>query len=215
METLAGILGISDKVDDIKTQDVSDGFLLDSGVYKMEVDKVYIRKTDSGAKMFTVELKTEEGKPFTHQTAIQSGDQKGNKTTYTDKNGKEQFLPGIHEMEHFFQAVGTTSKDVKVKTGNIEVFGEMQEVVAIPEVTGKKLIVGVQQEENFWNDQLTIKNRVLGYLKSDGTNSKGENKLEKMEQKLKTEPLKKLKNKPAATTATTTATTQKAPAGWS
>ena len=80
---------------DIKEQ-TAGGNVLDSGVYSMAINEAFIRKTDSGAKMLELSFVSDKGEDFRWSTCTQSGDAKGNKSTYTDKNsGKERDLPGV------------------------------------------------------------------------------------------------------------------------
>jgi hypothetical protein len=217
MASLTEMLGLNKEQVEVEAQDVKSGFLLESNVYKMIVDKVYVKNTDSGARMFTAEMLTEDNKKFTFSTCVMSGDEKGNKNTYTDKNGKERPLPGVIQMGHFFQAVEVDILKAQAKEATIEAFGENIKVDAIPEVTGKKLIVGVFQYENEWNNKVTIKNDVKAFLKEDGTNNDGKDLIDSLKNWIEKNPLKKLKNKSSASSAATTGGSEnsKPSSGWS
>ena len=61
-------LGISkDRVEAIQPEEVYESKTIPAGVYDAELDKAFIRKTDSGANMLEVDFKVEvDGKPVTY-----------------------------------------------------------------------------------------------------------------------------------------------------
>ncbi len=98
------------------------GNVLDSKVYELTVDAAFIRKTPAGAKMLELSFITADDVPFKWSTCTQSGDEKGNKSTFTDKNtGKERDLPGVVSLKHFLDAIGEQNPPAspgEVKFGN-------------------------------------------------------------------------------------------------
>jgi hypothetical protein len=189
-------LGIDTNAPELnQAQKVSTGGLLAPGVYEMVIDKVYATKADSGAVRLNAELKyqREDGSEgtFFWNTWVQSGDEKGNKATYTDKNGNQKPLPGVIEMRHFFKSAGV--EDPQVKPATIEVFGEPTEVKALPELTGKKVLVGIRHMYDDYKEQDVA--FVDTFLSANGKNSDGEDLREKLEEKIKKNPYKKAKGK--------------------
>ena len=182
-----------------KTQKVVSGGILAPGVYKMQIDKVYAVKKDSGAVQLNVEFKYpkedgEEGK-FFWNSYVQSGDEKGNKATYTDKNtGKEKPLPGVLEFRQLCQAAGIDNP--KTVDATIELFGEPTPVKAIPEMTGKVVTVGIRNMYDDYREQDVA--FVELFLDRDGKNSKGEDLLDKLKEKIEKTPYKKSKKKKEA-----------------
>ena len=196
-------LGISQEVvQSVEPEDVYEGKTIPSGLYDAVVDKAYIRKTDSGAKMLEIdfELVAENGskRPFHYSTAIASGDQKGNKTTYTSKQGKELPLPGVISLTKFLQAIN--SVDAQAQKGEVEHNGTKMEVLAFKGLQGKKLKLGINQYENFYNGEVSIRNDVKYWLDAEGKNSEGKDITDKVKESLEKFPLKKLKNQPSAGT---------------
>ena len=171
------------------------GGLLAPGVYKMTIDKVYATKADSGAVRLNAELKfkREDGSEgtFFWNTYVKSGDAKGNKATYTDKNGKEVPLPGVIEMRHFFKAAGVENPEIKDAV--IEVFGEQTPVKALPELTGKVVTVGVRHQYDDYREKDVA--FVDTFLDKDGKNSDGEFLEDKLKEKIEKSPFKEGKKK--------------------
>lgn len=96
-------------------------FLLDSDIYDMVIDTAWVGKSKGGAMNVNLVLKA--GNKTLRQTIyITSGDNKGNKTTYTDKDGKEHYLPGFSQIDSMcllavgksITELGTTKKVIKV-----------------------------------------------------------------------------------------------------
>ncbi len=172
-----------------------------SGVYPVEVEKVYLAKSQGGATSFNVEMTEIDpdnplgGRTLYYTGWIKSGDEKGNKATYTDKNGKEQPLPSWFQVKHFLKACGTELKQLKPKDATVERFGNQEEVKAFPELTGKKLKAVVQQYESEYNGETSIRYDVIDFINLDGT-ATGKGRDEKQwESYLERVPLKGLRKK--------------------
>lgn len=73
---------------------VGGSYAWESGVYNSVVSMAYLDQAKSGAVSFNVILKNAAGKELKESFWIKSGDKKGNKTYYTDKDGKDRPLPG-------------------------------------------------------------------------------------------------------------------------
>lgn len=187
-----------EQVDGVKSQTVSEGgSVWDAGIYSVVIDRAYVRKTDSGAKMFSVFMKNQDGAEVMYGTCVQSGDEKGNKSTYVDKAGKEKLLPGIEEVKRIFDAIKIKSPAGRL--AKIEHFGNQIEVMAYPDMTGKKLTIGVRTEDNEYEGEIRVVNLFDAFLDVDGLNSDGENMLEKLKAKIEAAPHKKKKSKSAST----------------
>jgi len=125
---------------------------------------------------------------------LKISDEKGNKTTYTSKQGKELPLPGVISMSKFLTAIDSlTANGIE---GEVEHFGTKMTVLAFDGLQGKKLKVGLNQYENFYNGEMSIRNDIKYWMDEVGKNSKGEDISEKVIAKLEENPLKKLKNAP-------------------
>jgi len=190
------------------------GTMIDSGVYKMKVDKMYVATTEKEAKMLTLELvdTTNPKTVLKYATCIKSGTSnkdasKHYKSTYT-KNNKEFPLPGVIEMSKIQQALGnieftTTPTEIDGKDGK-------QSVEAILTATGKIMTVGVKQELGEYS-----KNFISTFLNQNGENSKGENLVEKLAESIAKNPTKTPKDKGGASNAGGSAQPKaEAPKGW-
>jgi len=191
---MAGLLdqmGIDKKeFEQIATEKV--GTLLDSKVYDVAVDAAFIRKTDSGAKMLELSFKLEDGRAFKWSTCTQSGDEKGNKATYTDKNtGKERDLPGIISLRHFLDAIEVQNPDASV--GQVKFGDNTIEALCMTNVQGKKLKLGINQFEDDYDGGIVLKNDIKNFMTIAGNNGKGEPLEEKVIASLTRNPIKRLK----------------------
>lgn len=145
-------------------------------------------------------------------------DEKGNKSTYTSKQGKEVALPGVQSMRHFLDAIG--EEDPGATEGDVEHYGDKIKALCLTGIQGKKLKLGINQYENFYNGETSVRNDVKYWMSSNGENKAGEGILDKVTASLDKNPLKKLKGgTPTAGVAgnTTAATGANAPAagsGW-
>ena len=199
-------LGISKEViDNVEPEEVYEGKTRPSGIYKVIVDKAYIRKTDSGANMLEVDFKMEDGSDYHYSNCVLSGDQKGNKSTYTSKAGKEMPLPGVVQMTKFLTAID--SMNASAVEGQVVHKDNKITALAFQGIQGKKLTIGMNQEENFYQGETLIKNDVKYWMDADGKNSAGEDLREKVAESLDKRPIKKLKAAPAATATTGTTAT--------
>ena len=200
------------------------GTLLDSGVYEMAIDQAYIRKTDSGAKMLELKFKTENGTDFRWSTCTQSGDEKGNKATWTVREdhaestkkrygvGTEVNLPGVEEMKRFLDALGDNNPAVAV--GEVKHGEDTIEALCFTEVQGKKIKLGINQEESLYDGNVNVRNNIDSFMTVDGKNGKGEDIEEKIKKKLARNPLKALKGTATAKTNTNQTGENLAKKGW-
>jgi len=201
MASLMDELGVSkEQLAEVKEQEVYEGGTREAGVYDAMVDQAYIRKTDSGANMLEIDFKMADGTDFHYSTCVKSGDEKGNKNTYTTKQGKEVPLPGVQAMTYFLKAIGTP--DPKATQGDVEHFGDKIKALCITGIQGKKLKLGINQYENFYNGEVSVRNDVKYWMDENGKNSDGTDILEKVTASLEKSPLKKLKGSAAASANT-------------
>jgi len=198
------MLGINQEVlDQVEPEEVYEGSTRPAGLYTVAVDKAYIRKTDSGANMLEIDFKMDDGSDFHYATCVLSGDEKGNKSTYTTKQGKERALPGVESLTKFLAAIDSL-KAPAVK-GDVEHRGTKIEALCFSGLQGKKLQIGINQEENFYQGDILVKNDVKYWLDEAGKNSAGEDLTTKVEESLEKHPIKKYRAKGGATAPTTPA----------
>ena len=166
------------------------GVLPDPGVHDVTIKQIYIRKTDSGAKMLSMDLDFgDKGGNQFWETCLYAGDAKNNKATFAVTT----------VMPHIFQACGDLNPNAKM--GDIKHKGETIQAMGLPSLSGKKMKIGFKHEENEYNGSINMKPMITAFLKPDGTNADGENLAEKLAENIAKNPVKKLKNAPAAATA--------------
>ena len=74
-------------------------FVLDTGVYPMQIELAYLGQSTRGAMSVTVWLKEVNGNRTHRETFyVTSGKDKGGLNTFTDKSGKKRLLPGMESM---------------------------------------------------------------------------------------------------------------------
>ncbi len=203
--SLLGQLNIDKKeFEEIREEEVRESGTKEAGVYDAAVDKAYIRKTDSGANMLEIDFVLANETTFHYSTCVASGDEKGNKTTYTSKQGKEIALPGVTAMRHFLDAIG--EEDPKAAQGDVEHFNDKIKALCITGIQGKKLKLGINQYENFYNGETSVRNDVKYWMNTEGENKAGDGILDKVTASLEKNPLKKLKGAAAAPTTGTPVT---------
>lgn len=134
--------------------DVLGGFaVLDSGLYKMGVEMAYVDKSRGGAVGLHLHMKDNHGNMFRPTLWVTSGDAKGNKPTYTDRDGNEQFLPGMNVANALCQltcGIDMPDMDIEEKVIKVYNFDSKQEEPTTKDVLmnllSKKVIVGVLKQ---------------------------------------------------------------------
>jgi hypothetical protein len=204
-------LGVNLKDEEIvKAVEVKTGGLINPGVYTFAVSRAFISKSQGGANKLNIDFEyigdDGEKHPFFYGTYISSGDEKGNKTTYTDKTGKEKPLPGAIEAANAFKALGVL--DPATKKASIEMFNEQVEVLALPELSGKKCVVGIRHMfDDYREKDIAF---VDTFLDEKGENSAGDCLLDELKAKIEKSPVKATKKKAPKKETTTEA----ASGGW-
>jgi len=177
--------------------DYSGEFEVISEIAKVQVDAVYLTKSSGGAVAFNIKMKKENGAFIDAQEWVKSGDEKGNKSTYTDKKtGKEKPLPGVINIQHFLKVISEDFKSIgEPKVVTMEVFGTAQEVKVFDKLRGKQLIVAKQAYEDDYNDEIKIRTKIVEFMDMDGKNYKDKERVSYWKEKFEKEPVKKLKAK--------------------
>lgn len=129
---------------------VGGGGVLDSAIYKATIKLAYITVAESGAMALNVLFKTDTGRDLKQQFWMTGGKAKGGKNTYTDKDGKEQYLPGFLMANSLAQL--TTGKEIaqldhETKVINLYSFDVKAEVPTkvemITDMLNQEIYVGV------------------------------------------------------------------------
>lgn len=121
--------------------------------YELATDIAYFDKSKGGALSFNVVLKGQNGETVKQQWWVASGDAKGNKNFYTDKKGKDHYLPDFSAANNFcLLACGVELSALKTEEKQIMLydFAERKELpqkkqVAM-QVLGKNIIVAVEKQ---------------------------------------------------------------------
>ena len=156
------------------------GSLPPAGVYDATVKQAYVRKTESGAKMFAMLFDLGDKGEFFYETCTHAGDAKGNKATF-----------GVHTMTHFLQACKLDNPAVVV--GPIKHKQETIEALGIPEAAGKRIKIGLKHEENEYQGSVNLRGLISAFLTDEGKNSEGEDLAEKLAKNIEANPVKKLR----------------------
>lgn len=124
---------------------------MESGLYPATITMAYAGKSEGGAASLTVHCKTENGE-LRETLWVSSGDAKGNKTTYTDKNKDEVHLPGYVIADALgLLGAGKSLKDwtMEEKSINLYNFDEKKEVPTkvpvVMDLLDKEVILAVSK----------------------------------------------------------------------
>jgi len=78
-----------------ETDSIGGGRTLDSGLMDFKIALAYLKKSDSGALSVNFVFNGPNKEELKQTFWVTGGDAKGNKNTYKDKNGDDQYLPGF------------------------------------------------------------------------------------------------------------------------
>lgn len=208
-------LEINEMLNNVGADKVSSGsYEVVSGVYTVAIKEAYLKKTDSGATMFHLNLEDDNGLKLNYSTCIKSGDAKGNKSTYQNQKGETKLLPGVISVKHLFESVKLdmmkevpSNKKIKVKKQDGE---EVISVGLFKTMTNKKFTACVRQYEDMYNNEIKIKYDIENFLDVNGNNKDGESQIEAFLAKIEKNPIKKLKgsNTPKPTVNTEASITE-------
>ena len=145
------------------------GFTKNTGVYDMIVDTAYMGKSAKGAVSVNLILKsavTGDNTTFRQTLWVASGDKKGNKNYYVDKNNKKRLLPGMAQADHISHIctgkplATLTPEEKTIKLYDFDKKAEMPtKVAALTEMHGCKIKVGVHKVRA----NKVVKNQAGGY----------------------------------------------------
>ena len=145
------------------------GFTKNTGVYDMIVDTAYMGKSAKGAVSVNLILKSAQSgdnTTFRQTLWVASGDAKGNKNYYVDKNNKKRLLPGMAQADHISHIctgkplASLTPEEKTIKLYDFDKKAEMPtKVAALTEMHGTKIKVGVHKIRA----NKVVKNQAGGY----------------------------------------------------
>jgi hypothetical protein len=79
-----------------ETDSVGGGYILESGMYPLTVTMAYLQKSAGGALGLFLHFKSDDGKELRETLWVTSGDTKGNKPYYENRQGEKAYLPGFN-----------------------------------------------------------------------------------------------------------------------
>ena len=128
-------------------------YVVESGLYQASVDLVYASVSAGGALGMNCVFKTKEGREIRQTFWVQSGDAKGNKSYYTDKDGVKHNLPGLNQANALCQlTVGKEAHELDdeekvINVWNSEAKAEVPTKVRVAtELLGKQITLGLVKQ---------------------------------------------------------------------
>lgn len=135
-----------------ETDVIGGSFVLDSGIYLSTVTMAYLLPSPKGALGLVLHFKTEDGKEFRQTLYVTSGDDKGNKNTYT-RNGKEHYLPGYNLANSLcLLTVGQELPDMETEMKVVKAYSKdageevPTEVEVLTELLNEDVYVALQKQ---------------------------------------------------------------------
>jgi len=159
-------------LNEVKSADIKE-YLKPSGLRYIRISEAYGDKSLGGANFIRInfdakatdeEIKdnaelANNGIKGSFNLYISSGDDKGNKTTFTDKSGRERPLPAWGQLKSILEACGV-NKDLNTFIasgidGVIEIGSEKKKVKIFQDLIGKECYLGlVQKNDDYGNLEL-------------------------------------------------------------
>jgi len=154
------ILKVDSNIEKTNTDSLGGGFTKPTGLYGCVVDVAYLNKSRGGALGLNLHLRVASDKSIIRETLwVTSGDAKGNKYYYENKDGKRFLLPGMATAEQI--AMITTGKPMgeqtqeekTVKLWDPESRAEKPtKVPVLTDMVGKSILVGIHKvDRNRWS----------------------------------------------------------------
>jgi len=138
------------------------GFILDSDAYEFAIDMAYVDESQGGATSVNFLFKGKNGQSLRQTIYVTSGKAKGQKHTYTDKTGNEQYLPGFSQVNNIcLLAIGKELSAIPTETKTISIYDYTQkkelpqEREVMMELLGAEITLGVIKQivdKNVKND---------------------------------------------------------------
>ena len=147
-------LAIDTDVEESVTDTLGGGsYIKSTGLYPVTVDMAYLSKTVNGALALNLHFKAVEDNSMIRQTIyMTSGDKKGNKNHYFDKNKKKRLLPGMITADQIAtitagkSMAALTPEQKTIKLWDYESQAEKPtQVPVLTEILGQPLLVGLHK----------------------------------------------------------------------
>jgi len=144
----------TDKSIEAEKDTLGGGGVLPTDAYDMVIDMAYVHMSKGGAMAIVLATKSQEGRNLKQTIYVSSGNAKGNKNYYMDKQGTKKYLPGFNIMNGIVQL--TLDKDLgdiepEERTISIYDFDAKKEkptkAQVLTELIGQRIILGVQEQK--------------------------------------------------------------------
>lgn len=129
------------------------GTVVPTDVYPCTIELAYIDKARSDAMSLNLHLQTESGQQIRQTLWITSGKAKGCKPYYTDKNGKNHYLPGYNIANDIclltinMELSATDPEEKVIKLYDFDARQEMpQKKMAVTELHGQKIRLAIEKQ---------------------------------------------------------------------
>lgn len=228
MSLLANIANEASTAED-QEETVSSGssFIKESGCYIGVIKMAKVIQAGSGAVGIAIELETEDGKKANLTEWIQSGTEKGNKTFYVNKEGKQINLPGFTKIKNLNFLINGVFGLPTGETKEIKEYDwELKQEVTVPREVitswlGKPVGFCVQATlEDKYNDETSSVTKsnvehfydpVTEQFGSEKMHSKPAENLNKFKEYIEKNPVKDKRKKSKGSTAGNTSTSGSQP----
>jgi len=168
---------------------------LDSGVYEMVINNIYLDKSSGGTEYFAVDLtNTKDNRKLSLSNFSVERMVKNKEGSTKMSNGR--YFTGVIFLNKTAQIAGKNINQLSPVELNVEVFGEAKKVKVFKELINTKIVIGIRDVISEWNDKTYVNKEIVNILKpSDkGNINKLTKKIEKNPVKDTTKQKKKSKN---------------------
>lgn len=155
--------------------------ILESGLQTLTINLAFLTKSDGGALALNIRATTEDNKEVRQQFWVTSGDAKGNKNYYTNKNGEKQYLPGFTMANSLtLLTVGKEISELDTETRVISLWSSAAKaevptkVDMLVDLLKTQVIAGILKQ----TVDKTVKNQTSGQYEPTGE-TKDENEVDK------------------------------------
>lgn len=135
---------------------------LDSGLYKMKIDLAFLKPSASGAIGMNMHYSNDAGQSLREVLWVVSGDAKGNRNYYTNKNGEKHLLPGMQIANALCTlAIGQDLSSLDTEEKVVSLYDPIlgaespTKVQMITDLLGSEVILGIKRnivDKNVKND---------------------------------------------------------------
>ena len=146
-------LAIDSDIESSPVDVLGGSFVKPTGLFAARVDMAYLGKSAKGALSLNLHFKLLSDSSIVRQTLwVTSGDAKGNKNYYLDKNGLKRLLPGMLDADQIAQITAgkamaaLTPEEKTIKLWDYETSAEKPtKVQALMEMVGQDVLIGLHK----------------------------------------------------------------------